>query len=358
MEPIKSLGYSVFFDNDFKSLANFLSDNTYSKIFILVDTNSLDYCLPVLNKALPQLETYDIIELDPGEENKNIDYCIGIWQNLMDFDADRKSLMINLGGGVITDIGGFAASTFKRGIDFVQIPTTILSQVDASVGGKTGIDMGSVKNIIGTFAQPKAVFISTLFQETLSERQLISGFAEIVKHGLIADKAYFELATQTDPREVSKELIYRSVEIKNEVITKDPTEQNIRKTLNFGHTIGHAIEAYSLANDENPLLHGEAVAAGMICEAYLSNKLNTLSALDLTAICEYISSIFPTYDIKEEGTEAILHFMKKDKKNVNGKIGFVLLADIGQCEYDIYIDEKEIVEALDFYKTTIANNQE
>ena len=171
MLPISSNGYSVFFDTDLKELKNLLKNSNYTKIFFLTDTNTSEHCLPLIEKYIPELDTYDIIEIDPGEENKNIDYCIGVWQNLLDFGADRNSLLINLGGGVITDMGGFAASTFKRGIDFIQIPTTLLSQVDASVGGKTGIDLGSVKNIVGTFAQPKAVFISSEFLKSLDKRQ-------------------------------------------------------------------------------------------------------------------------------------------------------------------------------------------
>ena len=163
MQAIQSNGYSVFFDNKLSDLKSFLDNSSYSKVFFLTDLNTSEYCMPLISKYLPDLSNYDIIEVDPGEENKNIDYCIGVWHMLLDFGADRNSLLINLGGGVVTDMGGFAASTFKRGIDFVQIPTTLLSQVDASVGGKTGIDLGSVKNIIGTFAQPKAVFICTEF---------------------------------------------------------------------------------------------------------------------------------------------------------------------------------------------------
>ena len=202
MLPIQSNGYSVFFDTDLRELKNIVQGSNYTKVFFLTDTNTSEHCLPVVNKFFPELEEYDIIEVDPGEENKNIDYCIGVWQNLLDFGADRNSLLINLGGGVITDMGGFAASTFKRGIDFIQIPTTLLSQVDASVGGKTGIDLGSVKNIVGTFAQPKAVFISTEFLKSLDKRQLVSGFAEIVKHGFIADREYLNKLKGISPENV------------------------------------------------------------------------------------------------------------------------------------------------------------
>lgn len=349
MQPIISNGYSVFFDNNLSSLKDFLDQSSYSKIFFLTDLNTSEHCMPVIGKYLPDLDNYDIIEVDPGEENKNIDYCIGVWHMLLDFGADRNSLLINLGGGVVTDMGGFAASTYKRGIDFVQIPTTLLSQVDASVGGKTGIDLGSVKNIIGTFAQPKAVFISTDFLETLDKQQLISGFAEVVKHGLIADKAYFENIKQADPTKLHHEVIYHSVEIKNHVVTTDPFEKGLRKTLNFGHTIGHAIETYSLKTDRRPLLHGEAIAIGMICEGYLSHKYNTLKGAELDELISFIRSVFPDYSFSKEIYEEVIEYMKNDKKNFQGQIGFALLSEIGKCDYNIYLAEDQITESLDFY---------
>jgi 3-dehydroquinate synthase len=349
MQPIQSNGYSVFFDQNLSDLKSFLDNSNYSKIFFLTDLNTSEHCMPVIGKYLPNLDNYDIIEVDPGEENKNIDYCIGVWRMLLDFDADRNSLLINLGGGVITDMGGFAASTYKRGIDFVQIPTTLLSQVDASVGGKTGIDLGSVKNIIGTFAQPKAVFISPEFLTTLDKRQLVSGFAEIVKHGLIADKVYFENIKSVDPTNVQSEIVYRSVEIKNHVVTTDPYEKGLRKTLNFGHTIGHAIETYSLKTDKNPLLHGEAIAIGMICEGFLSHKHNSLNGAELDELIAFIKSVFPDYSFSKEIYQEVLEYMKNDKKNLQGKIGFALLSEIGKCDYNIYLEEALIFESLDFY---------
>ncbi|HCN84512.1 MAG TPA: 3-dehydroquinate synthase [Sphingobacteriaceae bacterium] len=356
MEPILSNGYSVYFDNDLSGLKTFLDQNTYSKIFFLTDRNTSEHCLPFLQHCIPGLTEFDIIEVDPGEENKNIDFCIGIWRMLLDFNADRKSLLINLGGGVVTDMGGFAASTYKRGIDFVHVPTTLLSQVDASVGGKTGIDMGTVKNIIGTFTQPKAVFISTGFLDSLDQRQLVSGFAEVIKHGLIRDAAYFEKIRAIRPEDISDELIRHSIAIKNEVITEDPFEKGLRSILNFGHTIGHAVESYSLSedNDSEPLLHGEAIAVGMICEAYLSMTLNKLSKEEMENIIAYIRSVFPDYSIKKSINQDLIDIMKNDKKNSQGKIGFALLNSIGSCDYGIFIDESIIAESLNFYRELIA----
>lgn len=353
MEKINSIGYSVFFENKFESLVQLLEIKNYSKIFILTDRNTEAHCLPILTSAMPSDFTYDIIEVDPGEENKNIDFCIGIWKMLLDFGADRNSLLINLGGGVITDMGGFAASTYKRGIDFIQIPTTLLSQVDASIGGKTGIDMDTVKNIIGTFTQPQAVFINVEFLNTLERRQLVSGFAEMIKHAFIFDTSYHKQLKGFDFDSPSKELIYRSVEIKNEVVTQDPKESGLRKILNFGHTIGHAVETYSLDHDVNPLLHGEAIAVGMICEAYLSNLHNGLSDEQLLEVVSTIRQIFPDYNLKTDTFSDLIEIMKKDKKNEDSKIGFALLTKIGHCDFNHYLDEGKIKDALTYYQELI-----
>lgn len=353
MEAIQSLGYHVYFEENLDSLMPFIEAGKYSQVLILVDRNTNDHCLPILQALLPDLIDYDIIEVDPGEENKNIDYCIGVWKTMLDFGVERKALMINLGGGVVTDMGGFAASTYKRGIDFIQIPTTLLAQVDASVGGKTGIDLDNVKNIIGTFTQPKAVFVSSLFLNTLDERQLLSGFAEVIKHGLIQDKNLYQDCKTTSVSDISSELVYRSVLIKNQVVTADPHEGGLRKILNFGHTIGHAIEGYSLLHDETALLHGEAIAIGMICEAYLSHKIVGLSAEELQDITQYFLAIYPVYSFDRSIYAELLELMKNDKKNENQKIGFSLLEEIGRCSYNHYVEEEFIIGALDYYLAQI-----
>lgn len=348
MKPIISISYPVFFENSLQELNNFLSEQKYSKVFVLVDSNTEIHCLPLLQEALSGIE-FDLIEVTPGEENKNIDFCIGIWRMLLDFGADRNSILVNLGGGVITDMGGFAASTFKRGIDFVQVPTTLLSQVDASIGGKTGIDMDNVKNIIGTFTQPKAVFIHTPFLATLDERELRSGYAEVIKHGLIYDASLFEKLQTIAPADLSPQIIYRSVEIKNEVVLIDPYEKGLRKILNYGHTIGHAVESYSLKNDKNPLLHGEAIAIGFICEAYLSAKKNGLTQSELSVVVKAIKNIYPAYKLDQASYGDLLEIMKNDKKNNAGQISFSLLQEIGKCSFDIFCSEEEIIESLDYY---------
>lgn len=348
MKAIQSNGYPVVFNDSLNELARFIAAGNYSGIFILVDTLTEKHCLPKVQAALGAQQRFDLIEIDPGEENKNIDFCIGIWKMLLDFGADRNSLLINLGGGVVTDMGSFAAATFKRGIDFVQVPTTLLAQVDASVGGKTGIDMDGVKNIIGTFSQPKAVFIDAVFLQTLDERQLVSGFAEVIKHGLIYDSVYWEKLRSTEPGKVTTDLIYRSIQIKNEVVTADPYEKGLRKILNFGHTIGHAVESYSLTST-TPLVHGEAIAIGMICEAWLSHELNGLPAGELEQITDHILSVFPAYDLKTDSFPQLISYMQNDKKNQYGKIGVALLEYIGRCSYGLYADEAAILQSLEYY---------
>ncbi|MFB2119760.1 3-dehydroquinate synthase [Parapedobacter sp. 2B3] len=347
---ITSVGYDVIFDNTLAALDHFIQASDYSNILILTDRNTSAHCLPVLQAAVPRLRERDIIEVDPGEENKNIDFCVGIWKMMLDFGADRQSLLINLGGGVVTDMGGFAASTFKRGIDFVQVPTTLLSQVDASVGGKTGIDMDNVKNIIGTFTQPKAVFIATKFLETLAKRQLVSGFAEVIKHGLIADRAFYETVKKKNAEAMDLADIMHSVSIKNNVVTQDPHEKGLRKILNFGHTIGHAIEGYSLTHDRDPLLHGEAIAVGMICEGYLARRLNGLGEAGLADIIQTFRQHFPDYRFGREIYGELVGLMKNDKKNAGNRIGFALLNDIGACDIDVFVEEGMIRESLDFYR--------
>ena len=349
MDTIQSDNYPIYFNNSIDELVNFIKKGNYSRFFILTDENTGIHCLPIVKNKIGGLGNYDLIEINAGEESKDIDFCIGVWKMLIDFGADRKSLLINLGGGVVTDLGGFAASTFKRGIDFVHVPTTLLSQVDASVGGKTGIDIDSIKNIIGTFTQPKAVFIEYDFLKTLPPRQILSGLAEMLKHGLIADSNYWEQLKSSDLQTPSAQLVHRSVEIKNTITIEDPKEKGIRKALNFGHTIGHAIETNSLINDQDPLSHGEAIAIGMICESYLAHKKTGLSAGELKEITSVFSDLYPRYTIAESSFDTLFTIMQKDKKNQDGQINCTLLTRIGQCNIDNICTEAELRESLIYY---------
>jgi 3-dehydroquinate synthase len=350
MDTLLSINYPIFFDNSIAELAKFVERGKYSRVFILTDENTAKYCLPLIREKIDRLDNFDIIEINAGEESKDIDFCIGIWKMLIDFGADRQALMINLGGGVISDLGGFAASTFKRGIDFVHVPTTLLSQVDASVGGKTGIDIDSIKNIIGTFTQPKAVFIEYDFLKSLPARQILSGLAEMLKHGLIIDAGYWELLKNSDLVNPSAELIYKSIQIKNKVVIADPTETGMRKCLNFGHTIGHAVETYSLLNDNGRhLSHGEAIAIGMICESWLSVKKTGLSEAALAEITGVLNGLYPKYALEETANPELFRLMQKDKKNQNGKINCTLLTQIGQYSLDNICTEAELCESLSYY---------
>jgi 3-dehydroquinate synthase len=351
MNKLDSAGHTIHFETQLKPLTEILESGQYSKVFVFADRNTSEFCLPLFQEMLDDYTGFDLIETDPGEENKNIDFCIGIWKTLLDFEADRKCLMINLGGGVITDMGGFVASTYKRGIDFINIPTTLLSQVDASVGGKTGIDIDSVKNMVGTFALPQAVFIETAFLKTVPERELLSGFAEMIKHGLIVDRNYYNELKQCNYLEIDPKAIYASVVIKNDVVTEDPQEKGLRKILNYGHTIGHAVESYALMNDASPLTHGEAIAIGMICEGYLSKKNNTLTEDDLNDLTHYIANLYPSYHIKEESFDALLTLMQSDKKNENGQVMFSLLSSIGQCDFNCRVTESDILDSFKYYNS-------
>lgn len=349
MKIIDTNSYKVLIGNDFsEELINIIKKGNFSKIFLLCDENTEKYCLPII-KNLINIE--QVITIPSGELFKNLDTCSDVWEVLTDENADRKSLLINLGGGVITDMGGFIASLYKRGITFLNLPTTLLSQVDASVGGKLGIDFKGFKNQIGLFNNALSVFIIPDFLKTLDNRQLLSGYAEVIKHGLIYDNDYWGVinSKKLSDHDLTY-LITRSVEIKNEVVNQDPLEKGLRKILNFGHTIGHAVESYSLANDSNPLLHGEAISIGMICESFLSYKVNYLTKEELNNIVNYINNIFDKYILKDDIFEELFELMKNDKKNNTNKISFSLINKIGSCNYDIYTEKDIIFEALKFYQ--------
>lgn len=331
------------------ALNQLLENSNYSKTIILVDENTREKCLPEF-LSMSGLAPDGVATIKAGEEFKNIESCNAVWQELADFGCDRKSLLINLGGGVVTDLGGFAASTFKRGIDFVNVPTTLLSMVDASIGGKTGIDFGALKNQIGTITQPQLVLINPKFLETLSKREFISGYAEMLKHGLIANIDHWETLKQKK-LEVDASDIEVSTMVKAAIVKIDPYERNERKKLNFGHTLGHAIESYYLHHAEkSKLLHGEAIAVGMILEAYLSHELAGLSKVSVNEVKSLIFKYFEKIEIDEEEIPIIIDLMKHDKKNTHGNINFVLLRTIGSAIVDCAVSENLIYDAFAYYK--------
>lgn len=338
-------------DEDFSQLNQFITDLKPTQLLILVDENTHEHCIPTL---LGNLETdipFEIIEIEAGEELKNLETATHLWEILTDFGTDRKALLLNLGGGVVTDMGGFVASTYKRGIPFINIPTTLLGMCDASIGGKTGIDHQFLKNIIGTFAHPEHIFVYPKFLKTLSFDELRSGFAEMLKHGLISDKNHWNdliSINHLTPENIFP-FIERSMKIKENVVEQDFTEQNIRKTLNFGHTIGHAIESLFLLKGK-PIMHGEAVAMGMICETRISFLNNLISADVSDEIIFLIRKFFPDLNIAAFTTQDIISLMMNDKKNSFGKVNFSLLTGIGSCTFNCEATTEHIEKSLHYYQ--------
>jgi 3-dehydroquinate synthase len=356
MKKIQSLGYQVEIGPIAKSSFNELLTIKYqnSKKVIIVDENSHDNCLEYLITTFEELKEAEVMMLPAGEENKVLEVCFQVWEALSDYEVSRNDLIINLGGGVVTDMGGFIASVYKRGVDFINIPTTLLSMVDASVGGKTGIDLGPYKNQLGTFTQPKGVFIDLGFTETLDDDLLMSGFAEMLKHGLALDKIYWQDLNQVDSNEalLNEELIYRSVALKNEIVKTDENEKGARKLLNFGHTIGHAIEGYSLMN--SPISHGHAVGIGMLAESYISYRLGWLNEEEWSEVSTYLPKLYPMIDLKVEEFDQIIDLMKNDKKNDQGEIRSCLLKGIGSGVYDEVLSIAQIYDALAYLVGTVS----
>ncbi|WP_435414984.1 3-dehydroquinate synthase [Polaribacter aestuariivivens] len=352
MKSIQAVSYPVHFqEKAYESLSNLIVQKNYSTIFILVDENTFEHCYPKFISKLVTDKVIEVIEIESGEINKNLETCTGVWNAITELGGDRKSLLITLGGGVITDLGGFVASCFKRGIDFVNIPTTLLSMVDASVGGKTGVDLGVLKNQIGLFANPEMVLVDTDYLTTVSEREIKSGTAEIIKYGITYDIKLFNQIKENKGLQIA-DLIFRSIEIKNEVVLQDPKEKNLRKILNFGHTLGHAIESFYLeSEDKENLTHGEAIAIGMVCESYISSKLFGFEIKKVNEVKNVILSIYDKTTLLNEDFSSIIDLLKHDKKNVNGQVNFVLLNDFENHQLDCKVAEELIIESMEFYNS-------
>lgn len=348
MKNIRCKNYQIHINN-WIELTSFLHHEDPSSVFIIVDENTEKYCLHLVLEHLDI--PVQVIRIPSGEQNKNLTTCQHIWTNLMRYGADRHSLVINLGGGVIGDLGGFCAATYMRGIRFIQVPTTLLSQADASVGGKLGIDLMGFKNMVGLIQDPAAVFIFTEFLSTLPVDQIKSGYAELLKHGLIADKnAWKKLTEHTDVKILDfEQLIFESLNIKKKVTEQDPNEKGLRKILNFGHTIGHAVESYWM-DSRTPLLHGEAVAIGMVSEAFLSYRIGKISESELFDIRKSIIKLYGHHPKFVKHSDEIIGLMKADKKNQKGEFRFSLLESVGQACYDITVDKEAVEESFMFYK--------
>lgn len=352
---MKSTNYrlkATTYDIEIASLPNSsfgkLIAETYanSRKIILVDEHTHDDCLEYLLTTFTELADAEVMLLPCGEENKVMEVCFQVWEALSEYAISRKDLVINLGGGVVTDMGGFIASVYKRGIDFINIPTSLLAMVDASVGGKTGIDLGRHKNQLGVFSDPVALFIDPAFLQTLPEIEWMNGFAEMFKHGLIADKKHWnDLRTFNPQHGIDRELILRSVEIKNDIVKADPREQNERKKLNFGHTFGHALEGF-LLHTPDAISHGHAVALGMLCESFVSKEKKMLSNLEFEEIAQFLAGIYHIPPVKEESFDAIYELMLNDKKNDSEQILAALITEIGACEVNVPLNRMEIMTAL------------
>lgn len=340
----------TFLDHDFSELNTYLDESNFSKIIILADENTHEHCLPILVGNLETDIPFEIIEIEAGEDLKTIETATQLWEILTEFEVDRKALLINLGGGVITDLGGFVASTYKRGIRFINMPTTLLAMCDASIGGKTGIDHGYYKNIVGTFAEAERIFVYPQFLQTLPFIELRSGFAEMLKHGLIADATHWEELTHIEdltPDNIIPHL-QTSMKIKLNIVEKDFKEQNIRKNLNFGHTIGHAYESLFLQQG-NAIPHGEAIAAGMIIETHLANLENLINDKVASEIVAGIDKFFPRISIEQFALSNVITLMINDKKNNSGRISFSLLKKIGEGIFDYHVDQYHIQNAIRQY---------
>ncbi len=359
---IKSGIHPVFIGQDmYPCLEQFIFqlDEQLSKIFVIVDEHTSKYCLPDLYLGFKLIEQAEILEIKSGESFKSLDSCHGLWEELADRKADRKSLIINLGGGVLCDMGGFVASTYKRGIRFLNIPTTLMAQVDASIGGKQGVDFNHVKNLLGVFQNPIAVFINPGFLATLADIHLLSGFAEMIKHALIANPLYLDLLKSVSKDDIAckdfnpdfwKDLICESVKIKNSIVLEDPFEKGIRKKLNFGHSFGHAFESWFLDQNDQTKSHGECVAMGMHAEAFLSYRYCNLSRQNLSLISDMLLKYFNKKLVKLSDYDTILSYLLHDKKNQRGRFNFTLLSEIGKAHIDHYCDKDILIMALDYYR--------
>ena len=343
----------VIISKDLKQdIADVVGRIEHDRLFVLTDTTTLELCWPVVS-SLPCLESAQMITIGDTDDNKTLDSLVHVWTALQQGGATRHSLLINLGGGMVTDLGGFAASTFKRGLAYINIPTTLLSQVDASVGGKTGINFGGLKNEIGVFNQAASVILSSDFLRTLDLGNLLSGYAEMLKHALISDEKSWAELLRFDLEELDYEqlgtLVAKSVAIKEGIVEQDPTEKGLRKALNLGHTAGHALE--SLAMEEGrTILHGYAVAYGLICELYLSVVRCDFPKDRLRQTVQFIRQHYGCFDIDCKKYEHIYQLMTHDKKNMGDTINFTLLAGIGDIRINQQATKDEIFEMLDFLR--------
>jgi 3-dehydroquinate synthase len=335
-----------------RDLSELLQSLHYSRLFVITDEHTEKLCLPLL-LDLSEIQSAAKTSIPAGDENKTVDALTQVWQFLSDNEANRKSLLINLGGGMLTDLGGFAAATFKRGIRFINLPTTLLGAVDAAVGGKTGINFNGLKNEIGAFAPAVAVLIDAHFFRTLDRVQLLSGYAEMLKHALLDSPETLRDVLRFDPDHIDysqlTDRLFQSVRIKERIVRQDPTEQGIRKALNLGHTFGHAFESLS-HETQHSLPHGYAVAFGLVCELYLSLMKLDFDPKSMMEIARFVKQHYGRMTLDCHQYPYLYERMQHDKKNESDAINFTLLRAAGSIEINQTADRKEMEEALDFYR--------
>ena len=347
---------NIIFSKDLQyALSEALGKAPYDRLFILTDETTNKFCLPAII-GHPKLKDAVVITIGSGDEHKNTESLTHVWKSLSEGGATRRSLLINLGGGMVTDLGGFAASTFKRGMAFLNIPTTLLSMVDASVGGKTGINFNGLKNEIGVFRNAFEVIIDTEFLRTLDVQNICSGFAEMLKHALISREDEWAQLLQFNLQDpdlpLLATLLEKSINVKKRIVKADPEEHGLRKALNFGHTAGHALESLSLYQN-SPVLHGYAVAWGLVCELYLSCKRLQFPHTQMLQTVQFIKENYGVFAFNCKQYDRLYNFMTHDKKNISGIINFTLLANIGDIHINQSASKEEIFDMLDFYRETM-----
>lgn len=339
-------------ENLASSLTYAIGQCPYDKLFILTDEHTHRLCMPLLDE-IPSLKEAEEITIGAEDVHKTLETLASVWQALSSRGASRHSLMINLGGGMVTDLGGFAASTFKRGIAYINVPTTLLAMVDAAVGGKTGINFNGLKNEIGVFSPASCVLLHTEFLRTLDAANFFSGYAEMLKHGLISTSDHLDelLAFDTDQPDYDllRSLVRRSVEVKEDIVRQDPHEHGIRKALNLGHTAGHAFESLALA-ENRPVLHGYAVAWGLVCELYLSYLKTGFPKERMQQVIRFVKEHYGAFAFTCKEYETLYSLMKHDKKNTAGIINFTLLQEVGNISLNQTADKETIFEMFDFYR--------
>lgn len=337
------------------ALQRTVQDMAPTAVVVLGDDNTLRHCLPELLGRVPALRKAGTISIPAGEGSKSLEVCRELWTHLAERAVDRQALLVCLGGGVVTDVGGFVAGTFKRGIRCAHVPTSLMGMVDAAIGGKTGIDLAGVKNIVGLFHDPVGVYVHPPFLKSLGKRELLNGLAEMIKHGLVRDAAHWNAIREAPLHDLDAlaPLVLRSAGIKAAVVAEDPLEAGPRKALNFGHTIGHGLEAYSWESGHRALLHGEAVALGMICEAWLSWRLGLLDREAYDRVAAQLLELYRPFALDSSAEHRIIELMRNDKKNKAGEFRFTLLTGIGAATVDVPVSAAQVQEALDHYRLLV-----